>query len=126
MFMSKKAQRKAMQSFIENLPNLAKMLNVQVLDKEKLEIQIIQEDCEIKFFPSRALKAFVVLRKYPGDISIEDVRFTNKVFECMIDHIRAFIEQRSPKTREIIKAFKMKRRANKLRRTAKGKTDQNS
>lgn len=111
--------KKIFAHFLEHL----KDYDVKVSDPKCGEIQVEFDNITYKLFSSKTMKRFVVLKKTEHNIEIHDIKYSPKTFLCLTEFLNAFIQNRLPNISDVIKEFKLKRRANKLRRTLKGKED---
>lgn len=127
---SRKSKRNKLRKFIESLPTLNKMMDIKVTDPRAMEITVnIDENNIVQFFPHQEMECFIVKRKGVIDnepyLEIEDIKFTHRMHACLIEQLDAFIHNRSPRIRDVIRVFKEKRRGAKLRRLAERAKNEN-
>jgi hypothetical protein len=120
---SRKSKRNKLRKFIESLPVLKNVLDIKVTDPNAMELTVhVDDNNTIQLFPHKEMECFIVKREGIIDnepyIEIEDIKFTHRMHACLVEQIDAFIHNRSPKIRDVIRVFKEKRRGAKLRRIA--------
>lgn len=120
---SRKSKRNKLRKFIESLPVLKNVLDIKVTDPNAMELTVhVDDNNTIQFFPNKEMECFVVKREGVIDnepyLEIEDIKFTHRMHACLVEQIDAFIHNRSPRIRDVIRVFKEKRRGAKLRRIA--------